>query len=192
MTNQEFINFLITKASFTKKHYKGEIIFQENDECQYVCIVLSGKVLVSSYTFNGKEIIFKKLEDGAMFGHLLIFASNNLYRGFIEASSNTTLAYIDKNSFYNIISHEPYLAKYLSLLSDDILISKEMTRVLSFDKTSDRLLYLLSIHKTFKFDSISSLAKELSISRESLSRTLKNLEKQGLIVIHNKTIYYQK
>ncbi len=189
MNEQEFIKYLLQNANFIKKHNKDEIIFNENDLCEYVCIVKNGEILVSSYSYKGNEIIFKKIKPMSMFGHLLIFATNNVYRGIIISKTNSEIAYINKNCFYNLIIKEPFLSQYLAILSDDILISKEKTRVLSFNSTSDRLLYLLSIHQSLKFESISSLAKDLSITRESLSRTLKSLEKQEIIKIKNKTIY---
>ena len=74
------------------------------------------------------------------------------------------------------------------MLSDAILNEKEKNRTLSFDNTSDKLLYLLSIHKQIKISSITLLAKQLGVSRESLSRCISSLVKKQLICYENKTI----
>ena len=77
---------------------------------------------------------------------------------------------------------------YLSMLSDSILNEKEKTRILSFDNTKDKLLYLLTIHNEIQITSITMLAKNLSVSRESISRCISSLLKENVINYNNKTI----
>ena len=188
MERNEFIEYLKSKKDFTKEYNTNTIIFNENEYCDTVGIVLSGDVLVASYTYNGAEIVFKKLKANSLFGHSLIFSTNPIYRGAIICKKKCKIAYIEKNNFLKIISDQNNITTFLSMLSDDVLASKEKARILSFASTSDRLLYMLNIYKKIQFESISSLALEMSVTRESLSRTIKKLSREQIITLEGKCI----
>lgn len=188
MERNEFIEYLKSKKDFSKEYNTNEIIFNENDYCDTVGIVLSGEVLVASYTYNGAEIVFKKIKANSLFGHSLIFSTNPIYRGAIICKNKCKIAYIEKDNFLKFISEPNNITIFLSMLSDDVLASKEKARILSFTSTRDRLLYMLNIYKKIQFESIASLALELSVTRESLSRTIKKLSREQIITLEGKCI----
>ena len=184
----KFINDIINNANEIKEYAKDEVVFNENDECTMLGIVLKGKLLIASYTYNGSEIIFNNISENEIFGHSLIFSSTPYYKGKIVSESNSKVAFINKDRLSKILKSPEMLNNYLSIINDELLKTKEKTRILSFDSTTDRLLYYLTIHDKVVIESISSLAKTLSVTRESLSRTLKKLAEANVISFEGKCI----
>lgn len=184
----KFISEIIHNANETKEYNKNEVVFNENDECDSMGIVLEGKLLIASYTYNGTEIIFNNINKNGLFGHSLIFSSSPFYKGKIISESKSKVAFINKDRLASILKDPAMLNAYLSLINDELLNTKEKTRILAFDSTTDRLLYYLTIHDKIVIESISSLAKTLSVTRESLSRTLKKLSEAQVISFEGKCI----
>ena len=79
--------------------------------------------------------------------------------------------------------------KYLSLIGDSSKKLNEKNKILSFDKAKDRILYYLyKNNNCIKFTTITDLASELNLKRETLSRTLSKLVKEKEISIENNII----
>lgn len=184
----KFISEIIHNANEIKEYNKNEVVFNENDECDSMGIVLEGKLLIASYTYNGTEIIFNNINKNGLFGHSLIFSSSPFYKGKIISESNSKVAFINKDRLAKVLKDPAMLNDYLSIINDELLKTKEKTRILAFDSTTDRLLYYLTIHDKIVIESISSLAKSLSVTRESLSRTLKKLSEAKVISFEGKCI----
>lgn len=184
----KFISEIIHNANEIKEYNKNEVVFNENDECDSMGIVLEGKLLIASYTYNGTEIIFNNINKNGLFGHSLIFSSSPFYKGKIISESNSKVAFINKDRLAKVLKDPAMLNDYLSIINDELLKTKEKTRILAFDSTTDRLLYYLTIHDKIVIESISRLAKSLSVTRESLSRTLKKLSEAKVISFEGKCI----
>ena len=45
---------------------KNQIIFREEEECEYIAIVLSGKINITSYTLSGQEIIYNVIKKNGL------------------------------------------------------------------------------------------------------------------------------
>lgn len=188
MKKLTIINSIKKHITIIKKYIKNEIIFNENDLCDSLAIILEGNVIISSFTYDGKEIVFNKLSKNDLFGQSLLFSSSPKYKGSIVSLNNSSIGYINKKDLIELLKNEENLLSYLSLLSDSVLLSKEKSRTLSFENVKDRLLYHLSIYNKIEYKTITSLAKELCVTREALSRTLKKLSTSKIINIEGKCI----
>lgn len=182
----ELLNLLTeNEKKYTKTicFKKDQILFHENDACEYVGIVISGVITISSFSYNGNEIVFNKLKSGDIFGNNLIFTQNALFKGNIIAKTKAEVALISKNNLIKILQNNyEFLINYLeyqSLFSQNL---NSKIKLLSFDSAEERFLYYLFINKNFiEFDSITSLAAELNIKRETLSRLVSKLVKERKI-----------
>ena len=187
------INKIIIDNYDIKNTYtKGQIIFNEGDLCKYIGLVVEGEIIIASYTYSGKEILFNKCDKGKAFGHTLIFSSSPYYKGSVISNSNSTIAFIKKEKLINLLIKKNCLEIFLQMISDDVLKAKEQSRLLAFDKTKDRLLYLLYKHKQIHIKSITQLAKEINVSRETLSKTIKELVSNEIITFSNNIISLNK
>ena len=169
------------------------ILFNEGDECQNISIVKDGKVNIVSYTLEGKEIIYRQLNEGEMFGNNLIFSSHPNYRGDVVAKSDGILFMIEKDKLLSIMmSNKNFLEAYLSEASNFSIELNKDIKLLTFNNAEDRVLYLLSLSKNrLEYNSVTDLAKRLFLTREATSRALHKLEAEKLIKIGPKVIVKQ-
>ena len=172
---------------------KDTILFNEGDECQNISIVKDGKVNIVSYTLEGKEIIYRQLNEGEMFGNNLIFSSHPNYRGDVVAKSDGILFMIEKDKLLSIMmSNKNFLEAYLSEASNFSIELNKDIKLLTFNNAEDRVLYLLSLSKNrLEYNSVTDLAKRLFLTREATSRVLHKLEAEKLIKIGPKVIVKQ-
>ena len=81
------------------------------------------------------------------------------------------------------MNNEAFLRKYLSVQAQSMKQLNFMMKLLSFDSARDRFLYYLEYHhKMITIYSITQLSKELFLTRETLSRLISSLVKEGLII----------
>ena len=173
-----------------KEYESNHIIFYEGDKCDNVGIVIKGKVEISSTLNNGNKIIYNTINQNEMFGNNLIFTSNNKYKGNIITLENTNIAYINKNDLLDILkNNNEFLIEYLNRQSEFSKKLNEKIKLLSIKNAKDRFLFYLKINNyKINYSTISLLAEELSLQRETLSRVISKLEKDKVIIKKNKSI----
>ena len=169
---------------------KNQTLFFEGDLCEKVGIVKSGKISIISYFSDGQEVIYNTLTKGDIFGGNLIFSSNPYYRGDVVASEESEIIYIKKDELTKALSNNSdFLELYLRQQSD---FSKQLNfkiKLLTISNAKDRLVYYLTFNKKeIKYRSVTKLAKELYLTRETLSRTLYKMARDNEIVLKDKTI----
>ena len=169
---------------------KGDILFHENDLCHTVGIVISGSVRISSFSYDGKEIIYNTLKEDGVFGNSLLFSSEPYYKGNVTALEESVIALIEKDVLFAFLSENTvFFEAYMQIQSDFTKALNSRIRLLSISSARERLLFYLHSSSTHSVESsVSSLAEELNLSREALSRTLSALRKEGLIRMEKKTI----
>lgn len=173
-----------------QSYKKGETLFIEGDECTRIGIVSFGEISIKSFFSNGKEVVYNSLHQGQMFGNNLIFSSNPHYRGDVVAESDSEVFFINKESLMNILqSDTEFLKQYLTEQSDFSKTLNLKIKLLTIPGAQDRLIYYLTINKgKIYYKSVTKLADELYLTRESLSRTIKKLKENKNIKVDQKTI----
>ena len=185
---------IITKNSGIKYDQvvarKNQTLFFEGDECKTVGLIISGKVSIISYLKDGQEVVYNELGKGEMFGNNLIFSSEPFYRGDVVATEESEIAYIEKGELLKALNENVGLLEmFLKQQSD---FSKNLNfkiKLLTISSAEERLVYYLTFHKgEVQYRSVTKLAKELYLTRETLSRTMYKMEKNKQLKIENKTI----
>ena len=185
---------IITKNSGIKYDQviarKNQTLFFEGDECKMVGLIISGKISIISYLKDGQEVIYNELGKGEMFGNNLIFSSEPFYRGDVVATEESEIAYIEKSELLRALNENVGLLEmFLKQQSD---FSKNLNfkiKLLTISSAEERLIYYLTFHKgEVQYRSVTKLAKELYLTRETLSRTMYKMEKNKQLKIENKTI----
>ena len=171
--------------------HKDEILFQEDDICQGVGILLSGRIKIASYTLEGLEIIYNTLEAGEMFGQNLLFSSSPLYRGNVIAIKDGSMLILSEENLLSILRSNPeFLKAYLQSQAEWGKAVNAKLKLLSLDKAEERFELYMSLHQgRIEFKSVSALAKEMFLSRETLSRLLTSLINQGRIARDGNSIW---
>lgn len=162
---------------------KGEILFHEDEICEYVGIIRKGNIHIISYLPDGKEIIYNTLKDNEIFGNNLIFSSDRRYKGNIVAKSDCEIVLIRKDDLLDIIeTNRAFLLEYLNIQSDFSKKLNNTIKLLSISDAKERFLFYMYSHQNkVKYESVTELSKRLFLKRETLSRILSRLEKDGVI-----------
>ena len=162
---------------------KNSVINHEGDLCENVGVIISGKVDIVSYSFQGKEQILNSLKAGDIFGNNLIFSSEPIYRGDVIAKEKCVIAFINKeNLIYLLQNNQEFLTLYLKAQSDFGKSLNARIQLLSFTNAEERLVYYASKNdNVITFKNVTTLAAQIGIERETLSRLLTSLVKRHLI-----------
>ena len=170
--------------------HKNEILFNEGDQCLNIGLVFRGELKIVSYLENGVEIIYNIIKEQQMFGNNLIFSSDPTFRGDVIANTESYLYLIPKERLLELLrENQEFLIGYLNAQSDFGKSLNLNIKLLTLNNAKERVLYYLKTNKDkIDFKSITDLAKQLFLTREVLSRTLHNLEREHIISIKDKTI----
>ena len=162
---------------------KNSIIYHEGDLCENIGIVVSGKIDIVSYSFEGKEQIINSLKAGDIFGNNLLFSSEPVYRGDVIAKEKSVIAFINKeNLIYLLQNNQDFLNLYLKAQSDKAKALTARIQLLSFTNAEERLFYYASKNNgVIVFKNVTTLAVTIGVQRETLSRLLTSLIKRHLI-----------
>lgn len=174
-----------------KRQFKaGQTIFFENDTCRSIGVVKSGEINIKSYFANGKEVTYNVLEEGQMFGNNLVFSSNPKYRGDVISLKQSEVWFLSKEKLLKLLKEDDeFLLMYLTKQSDFSKTLNLKIKLLTINGAEDRLVYYLTFNKNrITYKSITKLANELYLTRESLSRTITKLSKNKKIKKLGKTL----
>ena len=177
---------LISKGLIKTYSYKSKaIIFKEGDLCKRVCYIISGNVEIETLSYNGNQEIISILDEHEFFGQYLLFQDDGRYLGDVIAKGNVTLIMLSKEELLELfINNKLLLESYISSISKDSFLIKQQVKLLSHKNALDRIIYYLESHNKdniIKIESVSLLAKEINLPRETVSRALTKLENDSFI-----------
>lgn len=163
---------------------KNQLLFRENEICNSTAIVIDGRIEIKSYDINGKEIIYNTIYGGGIFANNLLFSQDKRYKGNAVALEKSHVVLLNEKELLNILqNNQDFLLRYLHIQADYVKRLNLNLKLLSYDSARERFLYYLEYHDgLIIYKTITSLAKELFISRERLSRLISELCKEKMII----------
>ena len=182
--NNEEIEKLISNIGYSVKAYKkGEVIANEEDECNSLGFVLDGIVEIQRIYLSGKQITLKRLSNGDVFGEALIFSNKSKYPSTVVAFSESSILYIRKTDILKLCTmDERVLGNFMSALSNKIFMLNSKIKSIAFKSIKHKVInFILEQAKMQKSETINlkeskeEIASSLGIPRPSLSRELMNL-----------------
>ena len=191
------LNVLSKKEHQMVKGYqiaKGNVIYHEGDVCENIGIIVSGKIDIVSYSFQGKEMLINSLKAGDIFGNNLLFSSSPIYKGDVIAKEKCVVAFINKdNLVYLLQNNKEFLNIYLNIQSDFGKSLNARIQLLSFPNAEERLFYYASKNNgVIEFKNVTALAATIGVQRETLSRLLTSLVERHLIKKEKGRIIFNK
>lgn len=191
LSNEE-IEKLISNIGYSVKTYKkGEVIANEEDDCNSLGFVLEGTIEIQRIYLSGKQITLKRLNNGDVFGEALIFSKKSKYPSTVISFSDSTILYISKADILKLCtSNEDVLGNFMSALSNKIFILNSKIKSIAFKSIKHKVInYILEQAKNQKSETITlkeskeEIASSLGVPRPSLSRELMNLRDSDYIEI---------
>ena len=172
---------------------KGEIIQHANEPPQGVYFIVSGYVKEYTLSKNGTEHFNIMYESGEIFSFLWVYldARQNVYR---EAHTNTTVLLLGADELRSAMQTNNALWREISeLLMLQMYFLKLRVENLAFSNAYDKVAYCMLyfagrygderkngwyVRQPFRHQHI---ADSLSMTRETASRMIARMERQGLI-----------
>lgn len=173
----------------------------ESDVSKSIGIVLEGRMLVKAYTLKGSNFTINSIEQGQIFGDILIFSDeHNTFPGSLVTQGKTKIALIPNKTFKKFLFNDNDLLKnFLRLLSDKSYALNYKSKLLSQDSVRDKILFYLLHQKRIQKSSViklnmtkEELANQLFVQRPSLSRELAKMKKDKVIDYDRYTITIKK
>lgn len=184
------IRELISNIRYSVKVYKkGEIIANEEEECNSLGLVLEGIIEIGRIYPSGKQIVLKRLSEGNVFGEALIFSKESNYPSTVIAFTECSIFYIKKEDILKLCTmEEKILSNFISSLSNKILILNSKIKIISFKSVKHKVINFIleevkeqNSHTIRLKESKEEIAEILGIPRPSLSRELMNLRNMNYI-----------
>lgn len=178
------------------KFKKGDIIFEEGQNSNYIYLIRSGTVKAHSLDEHGKELITSIYREDDLFGYTT-FNSNMPYQNFATALDDSELVGITRNELTKILNDNHDVAMdMLDLLSADLSGARAQLLEMAYSsvnkKTAATILKFAEKlnKKTSEAIKISrnDLASVAGIATETLIRTLSGFKKDGIIEIEGRNI----
>lgn len=177
----------------TIKISKGQIIFQEDEKCEYIGIVKNGLVFIVSYTLSGQEIVYNKIGENGIFGNNLLFSDKPLYKGNVIAKEDSEIVLINKEKLLKILqNNDKFLIEYLAIHANFTKQLNFTIKLLSLQSAEERFLYYLKEKSPLKIKSVTALSESLFLTRETVSRLIAKLVKNKTIIKNGKNIILTK
>jgi CRP-like cAMP-binding protein len=178
-----------------REYRSGALVVRYGEPGDSFFIVIDGVVSARRVDARGKELRYGSMGAGSIFGELAILTKDP--RGTdVVAESVATVAEVTAQSFQQLLTESPQFSMHiLTLLANRFRINSDRLTNLSFLDLNQRLLLLLSGMATRvtigksemtivrELPSRQHLASLLSCSREAVSRSLRQLEDQGAILV---------
>jgi CRP/FNR family transcriptional regulator len=179
---------------------KNQVIFHEGEPGRFLYIVRSGSVKVYKLSEDGKEKILRVFGPGQFFAELPVLDGRK-YPASAEALTAGTLLCLSRENFLKILSTYPKITgKLYEIVGERLRHFATAVTDLTLKDASRRLAGFLQE----KMDSSNRLAQNqvrfplelthqeiaslIGTARETVSRTLKQFEREGMIEIKDRYV----
>lgn len=193
-------NYLLSAGAEIKEYSAGTIIFHEGNSPLYFYQIIEGQIKLNNFTEDGKEFIQSIKSDGQCFGEALLFLEKP-YPMSATALTHCTVMRLCKENFFSMLDIYPKLYRNVCLSMSDLLYYQYvMLQKNSSQNPSDRLIGVMSYLKynqkkqepfSFKVPlTRQQLANLTGICVETAIRTIKLMEKNNIVMIKDRKIFY--
>ncbi|MEI7429385.1 MAG: Crp/Fnr family transcriptional regulator [Betaproteobacteria bacterium] len=190
----------LAKQAVIKNVPEKQIVFEKGDPGSQMFAILQGRVKISSFSEDGKEVIFAILESGDFFGETSLL--DDLPRSATcTAIEDCQMITLERKNFIPFLERNPKLAIHLlSLLSQRLRGADEQMEGITFfplaARLARKLLALAAEHGDVVGTRIEiamnisqlELANMICVTRESVNKQLNLWVKDGLISLSQRLI----
>lgn len=191
------LNKIIEDINPKLETYKrNQTIAMEGDKCNSTGIVLEGDVEIQKIYLSGKTVIVSTLNEGDIFGEVIVFSKMGMYPSTIAAASNAKVLFINRQDIVKMCSsNQDVLSNFMELLSNKILMLNKKIKNLSFDTIREKICsYILDEYQKQNSKNIilpfsrKEMADHLGVQRPSLSREFIKMKEDGLIDFNKNSV----
>ena len=183
----------VAQVAVPRSWERGEVIFREGDVGDTCYLLRSGAVLLTREHQDGRMIALAELRSGAMFGELAMFRGETR-SATAEAVEDTTAVALLARDVQRLIRHNPDIAlKLLAAMGERVRRTNERLLQQSFQTVAGRVASAVlaqvvarqaegaSERDVLVQATQAEIAQLAGTSRESASRFLATLEREGVV-----------
>lgn len=175
---------------------KNTIIAQENEHCQRLGLISEGEISVQKISLNGEIIKIQSYKENENFGAALMYNELQQYPFTLIASANTKVLYISLAQIDFLLEISSAFSKnYIRFLSNRVRMFNRKIHILSHKHVRERLIlfYAGEAKKagSFVFEakySKTEISDMIGVARPSVSRELKNMQKENILKIEGRKV----
>lgn len=178
---------------------KGQEIFNQDAKPHGLYCVSKGKVKVHQLGSEGKDQIVRMAKEGDIIGYRSLL-SGDRYACSATALDNTTVCFIPKETFFNVMEANSSITfSVMNLLSNDLGKAEHKLTDINLKPVKERLAEaLLFLKETYGFEadnqtlnivmSREDIASLVGTARETAIRVLSDLKDEQVLVLEGKKI----
>jgi CRP-like cAMP-binding protein len=190
---------ILIKYGATEKFYKkGDYVARTSSYPKQVLYILSGKVKICDFNDEGVEYLHGYCNEGELLGAGTYFAESSFYNDFI-ADENIEARELSLINFEKMIAENPDISRAIMKYLATIIEIKTITLNTVLGKSPrEKILFTLDKIKKVKLKNMDvalpytrqEIANYLGLRVETVIRTVKELEDEGLLRIEKGKIFY--
>ena len=202
--NVDEINHFIDKTGTVVKNYEtGTRILKVYESNSKIGVIVKGEAQVVSEDRMGNEVIGHRLERGAIIGSTSAILAMETNPTSVEALTDIQVLWIPYRSLIGVgvklgRIHGVVMKNFLEAFCRKNLLMMQKIELLSQKSLRERIiLYILQREKRQKSEKVQvpgriQMAKELECNRSALTREIKNMESEGLLICSSHYIQLNK
>ena len=170
-------------------YQKDSIIYNQNQTCNTLDIILKGTVSVQRIDEKGNVLTVSEFNEKGSLGGNLIFANKNIYPMTVVAKINAKILHMKKDLVLELCkSNNNFQKQFITSISNKTTIISDKLKSVKMKTIRQNIIeFLISENynqKTLKVNlnmTKKEWAEKLGVQRPSLSRELMKMKKEGLI-----------
>ncbi|REC60751.1 Crp/Fnr family transcriptional regulator [Chryseobacterium pennae] len=188
-------------GSISKDYKCGDFIYEEGMKSTFYFQIVSGKVKLNNFSEDGREFIQNIFEAPQSFGEAFLFI-NEVYPTNAIALTDCTICQLTSKNFFEILKEHPqYSLKINENLSRRLHYKMIMSQHIFSKDPAIRLKVLMDYFKQTHCTEETETEYIIPLTRQQMAdltglrvetviRTIKAMEKEHLLNIINRQIYY--
>jgi len=176
-----------------RKLERGQTLFYQGDLAQAAFWLETGQLRLLHYTSDGQAINYNRIRAGESFAEIALFI--NVYDCTAIAEAPSRVALLPKQVILTALRECPDLAeRMMKQLAWRLHQAKILLEIRSIRSARDRVLHYLKLsadQQSVRFEQpMKTIAEDLALTPEALSRALAQLEEEGVITRQKRVVQF--
>lgn len=193
----------LAKVANRRRYPKDSVVFFENEQGDFFFMILEGRIKVTILGDDGREVILSLLGSGDFFGEMALL-DNEPRSATAIAVEDTELLSLHRNDFQSVLTDNRSITMGLiKVLTGRLRRANHQISTLALldvygrvarvivDMAREEGRRLKDGRIAFRRATHQEIANRIGTTRETVTRMLKDLERQGMIHIEGREIIVQ-
>ena len=199
----EYENLIHCLSPSIKHFSKNEILLMTGDMVRHIGIILSGSAVAYLEHMDGSQILMSNLTPRSVFGEILVGTRTHKSPVTIYATADTTVAFVEYSQLFSsqatgCAAYPTFLQNILKTIGDKYFRMFDRINILREKTLRAKIMaYLQTMRGEDKTTCVTipfsktMLANFLMANRSALSKELRRMEDEDIIVVKGRTIKLQ-